>query len=77
MLCDCGRAFVFIDLEARHHMVDSGVGVVEADFIDGASCFSDFKVSFVEVVLEVDPLLVYVVCTFPRADVIFEDPLFV
>ena len=33
--------------------------------------------SFAEVMLEVDPRLVCVVCTFPRADVIFEDPLFV
>ena len=33
--------------------------------------------SFAEVMLEVEPRLVYVVCTFPRADVIFEDTLIV
>ena len=33
--------------------------------------------SFAEVVLEVDPRLVCVVCTFPCADVIFENLLFV
>ena len=58
-------------------MIDNGVGIVEAEFIDGASCFLEFKVSFAEVVLEVGPHLVCVVCTFPCADVIFEDPLFV
>ena len=58
-------------------MIDNGVGVVEVEFIDGASYFSEFKMSFAEVVLEVDPRLVCVVCTFPRAYVIFEDPLFV
>ena len=77
MLCGCGRAFVFVDLKARHHLIDNGVGIVEAEFIDGASCFLEFKLSFVEVVLEVGPRLVCVVCTFPRADVIFEYPLFV
>ena len=50
---------------------------MEDELIDSASCFSEFKVSFTEVVLEVDPRLVCVFCTFPRADVIFEDPLFV
>ena len=77
MLCGCGHAFVFVDLEERHHLIDNGVGVVEAEFIDGASCFSEFKVSLAEVVLEVGPLLVCLFCAFPCADVIFEDPLFV
>ena len=40
MLCDGGHAFVFINLEVCHHVVDNGVGVVEAGFIDGTSCFS-------------------------------------
>ena len=75
MLCGGGRAFVIFDMEARHHLVDNGVGVVESEFIDGTSCFSDFKVSFAEVVLEVFPRFVYLVCAFPRSDVIFEDPL--
>ena len=77
MLCGCSCAFVFVDLEARHHLIDNGLGVVEAEFIDGASCFLEFKVSLAEVVLEVGPLLVSVICTFPCVDVIFEDPLFV
>ena len=77
MLCDCGRAFGFFDLEARHYLIDNGVGVVEAEFIDSASCFSELKVSFAEVVLDVHPLLLCGVCTFLRAGVIFEDPLFV
>ena len=75
MLCGCGRAFVFVDLEA--HLIGNGIGVVEAEFIDGDACLSEFKASFTEVVLEVDPRLVCVVCKFPRADVIFEDRLFV
>ena len=33
--------------------------------------------SFVEVVIEVGPYIVCVVCTFSCADVIFEDTLFV
>ena len=77
MLCGCGRAFVFVDLEARHNLIDNDVGVVEAVFIDVASFFSEFEASFAEVMLEVEPRLVYVVCTFPRADVIFEDTLVV
>ena len=60
-----------------HHLIDNGVGVVEADFIDGASYLLEFKVSFSEVVLEFGPRLVCVVCTFPCSDVIFEDPLFI
>ena len=77
MLCGCGCVFVFVYLEARHHLVNNGVGVVEAEFIDGTSCFSKFKVSFVEVVLEVVPRFVCLVCAFPCSDVIFEDPLLV
>ena len=77
MLCGCGRMLVFVNLEACHHLIDNDVGVVGAVFIDGASTFSEFKASFAEVVLEVEPRLVYVVCTFPRADVIFEDTLVV
>ena len=77
MLCGCGHAFVFVNLDAPHHLIENGVGVVEAEFIDGASCFSEFKVSFAEVVFEVGPRLVCMVFTFPYADVIFEDPLFV
>ena len=76
MLCGCGHAFVFINLEARHHLINNGIGVLEDELVDGAYCFSEFKVIFAEVVLEVGPRLVCVVCTFSCADVIFEDPLF-
>ena len=77
VLCGCGRALVFVNLEARHNLIENSVVVVEAEFTDGASCSSEFKVRFTEIVLEFDPRLVCVVCMFPRADVIFEDPLFV
>ena len=77
MLCDGCRAFVFVDLKARHHLVDNGVGVVEAEFIDGTSCLSEFKVSFTEVMLEFTPRFVCLVCAFPLSDVIFEDQLLV
>ena len=65
MLCGCGHAFVFVDLEARHHVIDNGVVVVEAEFIDGASCFLEFKMSIAEVVIEFGPRLVCVDFTFP------------
>ena len=61
----------------RHHLVDNGVGVVEAKFIDITSCFLEFKASFAEVVLEFVSRFVCLVCAFPRLDVIFEDPLLV
>ena len=50
VLCGCGSVLVFIDLEARHHLVYNGVSVVEAEFINSTSCLSEFKVSFAEVV---------------------------
>ena len=62
VLCGCGRAFIFFYLEARHHLVYNGVGVVEAEFIDSTSYFLEFKVSFAEVVLEVVPIFVCLVC---------------
>ena len=75
VLCGCGSALVFVDLEACHNLVDNGVGVVEAEFINITSCFSEFKVSFAEVVFEVVPRFVCLVCALPRLDVIFEDLL--
>ena len=75
MLCGCGSALVFVDLEARHHLIDNGVGVVEDEFINITSCFSEFKVSFAEVVFEVVPHFVCLVCALPHSDVIFEDSL--
>ena len=58
VLCGCGREFVFVDLEARHHLVDNGVSVVEAEFVDGTSCLSEFKVRLAAVVLEFVPRFV-------------------
>ena len=75
MLYCCGHAFVYVYLEVRHHLVYNGVGLVEAGFVDSTSCLSEFKVSFAEVVLEVVPHFVCLVCVFPCSDVIFEDPL--
>ena len=46
MLCGCGSSLVFVDLEARHNLVDNGFGVVEAEFINSTSCLSEFKVRF-------------------------------
>ena len=75
MLCGCGSVFVFVDLDARHHLVDNGVGVVEAEFANSTSCFSEFKVRFAEVMFEFVPRLLCLVCALPRLDVIFEDSL--
>ena len=55
MLCGCGSALVFFDLEVRHHLVHNGIGVVKSKFINCTSCFSEFKVSFAEVMFEVAP----------------------
>ena len=74
VLCGCGSALVFVDLEARHHLVDNGVGVVEDKFINSTSCFSEFKVIFAEVVFEFVPHFVRFVCALPCPDVILEDP---
>ena len=77
MLCVCVSALVFVGLEARHHLVQNGVGSVEAKFINCTSCFSDFKVSFAEFMFEVVPRLVCLVCALTCSDVIFEDLLLV
>ena len=71
----CGSALVFVDLEAHSHLVYNVVGVVEAEFINRTSCFSEFKVSFAEVMFEVVPRFVCFVCALPRSDIIFEDSL--
>ena len=76
VLCGCGSALVFVDLEARHYLVHNGVGVVKAEFINRTSCFSEFNVRFAEVMFEVVPCLVCLVCALPRSDVIFEDSLY-
>ena len=73
MLCGCGCALAFVDLDAHHHLVHNGVGVVEAQFIHFPSNFPEFKVSFSEVIFEIVSCFVRLVCTFPRPDVVFED----
>ena len=73
MFCGCVSALAFIDLEARHHLVHNGVGVVEAEFINCTSFFSDLKVSLAEVMFGVVPFVVCLVCALPRSDVILED----
>ena len=75
MLCGCVCAFVPVNLEARHHLVNNGVGVVEAQFIVCSSIFSKFKVSFTEVMFKIFPYFVRLVGAFPHPDVIFEDSL--
>ena len=72
MACGCGCAFVLVDLEARNHLIHDGVGVVEAQFINCSSGFSEFKVSFTEVVFKIVPCFVRLVGAFPRLDVVFE-----
>ena len=44
VLCDCGSALVFIDLEACHHLVHNGVGVVKAEFINLTSFLPEFPI---------------------------------
>ena len=74
-LCGCGSALVFVDLEERHNLVENGVDVMEAEFINSTSCFSESKMSFTGVVFEVVPSFVCLVCALPCSDVIFEDSL--
>ena len=64
---------VLVNLEARHHLVHNGVGVVKAQFINFSSILSEFKASFVEVMFEIVPSFVRLVCALPHSDVIFED----
>ena len=75
VLCGCGCAFVLIYLEARHHLIQYGVGVVESQFVYCFSGFSEFKVSFTEVVFKIVPCFLRLVGAFPRPDVVFEDSL--
>ena len=72
VLCGCGCELVFVNLEVRHHLVHNGVGVLEAQFINCLSSLSEFKVSFAEVMFEIFPCFVRLVCAFPRQDVVFE-----
>ena len=74
VLCGSGIELVFVDLEARHHLVDNGVGVVEDKFINSTSCFSEFKLIFAEVMFEFVPRFVRLDCALPCPYVILEDP---
>ena len=75
MLGDGGCEFVLIDLEARHHLIYNGAGVVEAQFVNPEKDLPEFKVSFSEVVLEVVPCFVRQIGAFPPLDVAFENSL--
>ena len=77
MLGGGGCAFVFFDLEARHHLIYYGVGITEAKFVDCSAGFSELKVSFSEVVFEIFPSFVRRSAAFPLMDVVFENYLFV
>ena len=70
-----GCAFVLVNLAACHHLIYNGVGVLEAQFINSSAGFPEFKVSFLEVVLEIFPILVCRIGAFPRPEVVFEDLL--
>ena len=71
-----GCAFVLFDLEARHHLIYVGVGVVEAQFVNSSAVLPDLKVRLSEVVFEVIPCFVRRVGVFPHLDVVFENSLF-
>ena len=75
VLCECGSAPVVVDLESRHHLIHNGVGVVKPDFIYCTYCLYEFKESFAEVIFEVIPRFVRLVCALPLLDAIFEDSL--
>ena len=77
MLGGCGCAFVFVDLEARNYLIYDSVGVAEAKFVDLSAGFSEIKVSFSEVVIEIIPSFVLRSGAFPCTDVVFEHSLFV
>ena len=72
VLCGCGYAFVLVDFEACHNLIHNGVGVVEAQFVNCSSGFSEFKGSFTEVVFKIVPCFLRLVGAFTRPDVVFE-----
>ena len=53
MLGGGGCAFVFMDLEAHNNLIYDCVAVVEAKCVDCSAGFSEIKVRFSEVVLEI------------------------
>ena len=68
-----GCAFILVNLEARHHLIYDGVGVVKYQFVNCADGFREFKASFSVVVTEVFPYFIRQIGAFPRPDVVFED----
>ena len=73
VLCGCGCALLLVDVEAHHHLIHDGLGFLEAQFVNFSSGFSEFKVSFMEVVFKIFPCFVRLVDAFPLPDVFFED----
>ena len=73
MLFVCGCAFVLFNLVVRHHLIHNVVGVVESQFVNCSSGFSEFKESLTEVVFKIVPCFVRMVGALPRLDVVFED----
>ena len=67
----------FVDLEAHHHLIYDGVGVVESKFANRSAGLSELKLIFSEVVLEIIPIFVCRSGAFPRTDAVFENSLFV
>ena len=72
-----GCAFILVDLEARHHLIYNGVGVVESQFVNRSAGLPELKVSFSEAVFEIIPCFVLRIGAFSRPDVVFENSLFV
>ena len=70
---DSGCVLVFVDLEVFHIVVYDGHGVVESQIVNCSAGFSEFKVSFLEVVFEVIPSFVGRIGAFPCPDVVFEN----
>ena len=75
MLGGGGCAFFLVNLEAHHHLIYDGVGVVESHFVVHSSGFPEFKASLSEVVLEVISFFVHPIGAFPRLYVVFENSL--
>ena len=67
-----GCAFILVNFEARLHLIYDGVGVVESQFVNCSSGFPEFKVSFLEVVIEILPSVVRRIGAFPHPYVVFE-----
>ena len=72
VLCGCGCAFVLVDLEARHHMIHYGVGIVETQLVNCSPSFYEFKFIFTEFMFKIVPCFVRLADAFPRPDVVFE-----